>query len=58
MAETTKMICPFCHGEMNRHAIKCDYSLEDSDLIDPIFGGVLEEVHTCPLCGHTELRAE
>jgi hypothetical protein len=58
MAETTKMICPFCHIEMNQHAIKCDYNVEDSDSIDPIFGGVLEEIHTCPNCGHTELRAE
>ena len=42
-----KLICPDCGAEMNHHAMKIDYSVED---------GVVQEVHTCPHCGHCELR--
>jgi hypothetical protein len=44
---------------MNHHADKIDYNagLDEPDLIDEVFGGVLEEAHTCPHCGHTEVRA-
>jgi ribosomal protein S27AE len=52
----TKMICPYCGVEMNYHAEKIDYSAQDLKKIDPAFGGVLEEVHTCPNCGRTEMR--
>lgn len=52
----TKLICPNCGAEMNQHAVKVDYSMQDIAEIDPDFGGVLEEVHTCPACGRTELR--
>lgn len=52
-----KMICPKCGAEMNHHAMKIDYSNEDSENVDPVFGGVLKEAHTCPHCGHIELRA-
>jgi hypothetical protein len=41
---------------MNHHAVKIDYSHDDAAPIDPVFGGVLNEVHTCPHCGTTELR--
>ena len=51
-----KMICPNCGAEMNHHAMKVDYSDEDSANVDPAFGGVLKEAHTCPHCGRTELR--
>lgn len=51
-----KMICPHCGAEMNHHATKVDYSVEDPALMDPVFGGVVEEAHTCPHCGHIELR--
>jgi hypothetical protein len=40
---------------MNHHAMKVDYN-NDADATDPVFGGTLEEVHTCPACGWTELR--
>ena len=40
------MICE-CGAEMNHHAMKIDYSIED---------GVMQEVHTCPVCGRSELR--
>jgi ribosomal protein S27AE len=51
-----KMTCPRCGAEMNHHAIKIDYDVDDPALVDPVFGGVLKEVHTCPPCGITELR--
>ena len=40
------MICE-CGAEMNHHAMKIDYSVED---------GALQEVHTCPECGRSALR--
>ena len=42
-----KLICPVCGAEMNHHAMKIDYSVDD---------GVVQEVHTCPHCGDIELR--
>lgn len=53
-----KMICPDCGVEMNHHADKIDYAaaLEDAQAIDQDFGGVVEEAHTCPVCGRTHLR--
>lgn len=51
-----KMICPHCGAEMNHHAMKIDYSIDDPALIDPAFGGVLQEAHACPNCGRCELR--
>ncbi|MEN3326478.1 MAG: hypothetical protein V7638_1285, partial [Acidobacteriota bacterium] len=50
-----KLICPMCGAEMNHHAMKIDYNVDDA-LIDPAFGGVVEEVHTCPNCGHISLH--
>jgi predicted RNA-binding Zn-ribbon protein involved in translation (DUF1610 family) len=52
----TKMICPDCGVEMNYHAEKIDYSAQDPKKIDPDFGGIVEEAHTCPVCGKTEMR--
>jgi DNA-directed RNA polymerase subunit RPC12/RpoP len=43
-----KMICIDCGAEMNHHAMKIDYSVED---------GELQEIHTCPECGHSDLRS-
>jgi predicted RNA-binding Zn-ribbon protein involved in translation (DUF1610 family) len=51
-----KMICPECGAEMNHHAMKIDYSIDDSAEEDLVFGGALQEAHTCPHCGHIELR--
>jgi len=58
MAEGDKMICPRCGVEMNRHAEKVDYAagLADPGAVDPDFGGVVEEFHTCPECGLTLSR--
>jgi len=51
-----KMICPDCGAEMNHHAMKIDYSVDDPALIDPAFDGVVQEAHTCPECGRVALR--
>ena len=56
MSERPKMICTICGAEMNHHAMKVEYGLEDTHEVDPVFGGVLKEAHCCPNCGHTELR--
>ena len=52
------MMCPQCGIEMNYHAEKIDYmtALTDPNAIDPDFGGVVEEIHTCPGCGYTGAR--
>lgn len=50
------MICSDCGVEMNHHAMKVDYSVVDSLLIDHAFEGVVEEAHTCPECGCTAVR--
>jgi len=59
MAEKTKMLCPDCGVEMNYHAEKIDYNGspdEETDGFDADFGGVVEEAHSCSLCGKTLLR--
>ena len=58
MTERTKMVCPDCGVEMNRHAEKVDYTSEPAaaDPPDPDLGGTLEEFHTCPECGRTHSR--
>lgn len=62
MTDNKKMLCPDCGVEMNFHATKIDYraAMDDEDdegsAIDPDFGGVLEEAHTCHMCGKTHLR--
>jgi C4-type Zn-finger protein len=57
MFQTNKMICPDCGAEMNHHAMKVDYGADEPLPVDPLFGGVLKEVHTCHECGRSELRA-
>ena len=57
MEQTSKMICRKCGADMNHHAVKIDYGMDDAALIDKDFGGILKEVHTCAKCGITELRA-
>jgi ribosomal protein L37AE/L43A len=51
-----KMICRECGAEMNHHAMKIDYSVDDPLAIDPAFGGAVQEAHTCPECGRTDVR--
>ena len=52
-----RMICPKCGVEMNHHAMKIDYDVDDRELVDEVFGGAIKEAHSCPKCGRTELRA-
>ena len=54
----SKMICPDCGVEMNFHAEKVNYSESMNGAVDPVFGGIVEEAHTCPNCGKTLLRHE
>lgn len=58
MAETNKMTCEECDAEMNYHAEKVDYSSDagEAGAFDADFGGVVEEVHSCPACGKTKTR--
>ena len=53
-----KMICPKCGAEMNHHADKLTYSTEgvEGAKIDPSLGGLIEETHNCPGCGHIASR--
>lgn len=52
-----KLKCPVCGVEMNNHAEKISYETHpEADYeTDPAFGGVLEEIHTCPECGGVEV---
>jgi len=51
-----RMICPQCGAEMNHHAMKIDFSVDDRASVDEVSGGTVKEVHTCPRCGRIELR--
>jgi hypothetical protein len=51
------MKCPVCGATMNHHADKVDYSAGSvsSEKVDKDFGGVMQEVYSCPNCGNVEL---
>ncbi|MGH7885332.1 MAG: hypothetical protein ACRENO_06515 [Thermodesulfobacteriota bacterium] len=55
-----KMKCTDCGVDMNHHAEKINYSrvLVDSGEMDNVFGGMVEEIHTCPECGKSETQEE
>jgi predicted RNA-binding Zn-ribbon protein involved in translation (DUF1610 family) len=53
MSTTERLRCPECGVEMNHHADKVDYT---SGSTDPVWHGVLQQVHQCPDCGNIELR--
>lgn len=55
MTDTGKIKCPDCGIDMNHHAEKVDYSVEPGGVAAE-FGGVLQEVHSCPGCGKTAMR--
>jgi ribosomal protein S27AE len=58
MAEANPMICPDCGVPMNHHADKLrkETRADDASAFDSVFGGVIEEFHTCPQCGETASR--
>lgn len=47
------MICASCGVEMNHHAEKLVHPTGSADAacMDPVLGGIVEELHTCPACG-------
>jgi len=53
-----KMVCPKCGADMNQHAekIDCSAALKNPGAGDPHLGGVVEEFHTCPVCGANASR--
>jgi len=53
MALASPMICPRCGTAMNHHAEKLLWPSGPNEvaLADPVFGGIVEEMHTCPACG-------
>lgn len=60
MSEQQPMLCPVCGVAMNHHADKIDYdaATDDAAAVDPAWGGVVEQAHTCPDCGQTLTRPE
>jgi hypothetical protein len=54
MPRADKIGCPECGIDMNHHADKIDYSAVGTT--EPEFGGVLQEVHSCPGCGKSVTR--
>ena len=43
---------------MNHHAEKLlqPTTAEEAILVDPVLGGVVEEVYACPVCGASAIR--
>jgi ribosomal protein S27AE len=56
--QKNKMICPKCGSEMNHHADKLVDPVRPEDMkhVNPVLGGVIEEMHYCPGCGAVESR--
>ena len=52
-ANASPVICASCEREMNHHAEKLVHPTGSADdgYLDPILGGIVEEVHACPACG-------
>jgi len=57
-AEANRMMCPRCGAEMNLHAEKLLYASDAGDAasVDPVLGGILEELYSCPACGESASR--
>lgn len=55
--ENAPLACPKCGTAMNRHAEKVDTRVSPADAgFDALLGGMLAEVHTCPMCRYVEER--
>ena len=53
----TPMRCPRCGAEMNHHADKVlPSSAAAGSPVDPVLGGPVEEMHSCPVCGTNASR--
>jgi len=57
-SEVNAMVCPSCGSEMNHHAEKLVLPTGPADVVDPVLGGVVEEVHACPACGAMASRRQ
>lgn len=53
-----KLTCPKCGAAMNHHADKLVAPVDRhaGGDVDPVFGGVIQETHTCPACATVEFR--
>ena len=52
------MICPKCGATMNQHGEKLadPRTREESGKLNYYWGGVLHEMHSCPMCGANASR--
>ena len=52
MADERRITCPQCGNPMNHHADKlvAPTGDEPAGAVDPDFGGIIQETHTCPRC--------
>jgi len=57
MTKTGKMKCPGCGTPMNHHADKLIYETSPARADDTI-GGLVMELHQCPVCGKSASRPE
>ena len=48
--------CSACAAPMNQHAQKVDFSAVGHMPVDPVFQGIVQEVHQCGSCGNVQLR--
>jgi ribosomal protein S27AE len=57
-ATQSPMICPKCGATMNCHGEKRadPRTREDARYLDPVFGGVVLQTHSCPACGANASR--
>jgi len=53
------MMCTTCGIPMNRHAEKLVEPRDEDEVLrsNALFGGEIEEIHTCPGCGCVGSRA-
>jgi ribosomal protein S27AE len=50
------LTCPRCGATMNHHAEKLVVTAAPDPALDPDLGGYIQELHSCPRCGHLESR--
>jgi hypothetical protein len=50
------VMCTACGMPMNQHAQKVDFSAFGQMPADPVFLGVVQEIHQCAGCGNVQMR--
>jgi len=50
------VMCAVCGRPMNQHAQKVDFSAIGQMPADPVFHGVVQEIHQCASCGNVQMR--